>query len=259
MARHSSPRGRDSSPPPPPVLGEDCGTLYVVATPIGNLEDITVRAARILGEVDGILAEDTRRTRTLLNHLGHATRMQSLHGHNERGRIAGVLTRLAAGDSLAVVSDAGTPAISDPGSPLVAAVIAAHGKVVPVPGACAVVAALCASGLPTERFQFIGFLPGRPGRRRKLLTEALSSPGTTILYASPHRVAKDLAIAREVAGDDRPAVIARELTKVHEEFDRGTLGELTDRWAQRQPRGEFVVLIGPAIEPAPSVPEEQLD
>jgi 16S rRNA (cytidine1402-2'-O)-methyltransferase len=201
----------------------------VIATPIGNLEDITVRAARLLGEVDGILAEDTRRTRTLLNHLGHATRMQSLHGHNEKAKVGGVLKRLEAGENLAVVSDAGTPAISDP-------------------GACAVIAALCASGLPTERFQFIGFLPGRPGRRRKLLTEALASPGTTSLDASPHRVVKDLAIALEVAGEDRRAVIARELTKIHEEFDRGTLGELVARWTEREPRGEFVVLIGPVVE-----------
>jgi 16S rRNA (cytidine1402-2'-O)-methyltransferase len=251
-ARTRAPRPPRPRKPPEPegpvVLGEDSGTLYVIATPIGNLEDITVRAARLLGEVDGVLAEDTRRTRTLLNHLGHATRMQSLHGHNEKAKVGGVLRRLEAGENLAVVSDAGTPAISDPGAPLVAAVVQAGGTVVPIPGACAVIAALCASGLPTERFQFIGFLPGRPGRRRKLLTEALANPGTTILYASPHRVVKDLAIALEVAGKDRRAVIARELTKIHEEFDRGTLGELVARWTEREPRGEFVVLIGPVVE-----------
>jgi 16S rRNA (cytidine1402-2'-O)-methyltransferase len=248
MARHS--RRPTHTPTVPPELGDDAGTLYVVATPIGNLEDITVRAARILGEVDLILAEDTRRTRTLLTHIGHATRMQSLHAHNERSRIGGILERLARGESLAVVSDAGTPAISDPGGPLVAAVIEAGGRVVPIPGASAVITALCASGLPTDRFQFIGFLPGRPGRRRKLLASAFAVPGTTILYASPHRVAKDLAIAQEVGGRDRPAVIAREITKIHEEFDRGTLGELADRWAERKPRGEFVVLIGPAPDEA---------
>jgi 16S rRNA (cytidine1402-2'-O)-methyltransferase len=248
MARRSRPTTR--TPAVPPDLDADSGTLYVVATPIGNLGDITVRAARILGTVDLILAEDTRRTRTLLTHLGLATRMQSMHAHNERARIGGILERLAAGESLAVVSDAGTPAISDPGGPLVAAVIAAGGRVVPIPGPSAVITALCASGLPTDRFQFIGFLPGRPGRRRKLLASAFSVPGTTIFYASPHRVGKDLAIAREVGGDARPAVIAREITKIHEEFDRGTLGELADRWAERKPRGEFVVLVGPAPEDA---------
>ncbi len=247
MARRRAERRPDRRPRQvePAEFDEGSGTLYVVATPIGNLEDITVRAARVLGEVDGVLAEDTRRTRTLLTHLGHATPMQSLHGHNEKAKIGRVLGRLARGESLAVVSDAGTPAISDPGAPLVAAVIEAGGTVVPVPGPSAVITALCASGLPTDRFQFVGFLPGRPGRRRKVLVEALASGGTTILYASPHRVVKDLAIAREVAGDDRPAVIARELTKIHEEFDRGTLAELVERWTDKQPRGEFVVLIGP--------------
>ena len=242
------PRGSrpTEAPGPPPRLDGECGTLYVVATPIGNLEDITVRAARILGEVDGVLAEDTRRTRTLLTHLGHATPMQSLHGHNEKARIGRVLRRLADGESLAIVSDAGTPAISDPGAPLVAAVVEAGGRVVPVPGASALITALCASGLPTDEFHFVGFLPGRPGRRKKVLARALAGPGTTIFYASPHRVVKDLAIAREVAGDERPAVIARELTKVYEEFDRGPIGELTDRWTERETRGEFVVLIGPA-------------
>ena len=245
--RRSQGRSRGSAAPSgvPPRLDEESGTLYIVATPIGNLEDITVRAARILGEVDGVLAEDTRRTRTLLTHLGHATSLQSLHGHNEKSRIGRVLHRLAAGESLAVVSDAGTPAISDPGAPLVSAVVEAGGRVVPIPGPSAVIAALCAAGLPTDRFLFVGFLPGRPGRRRKVLAEALPGPGTTIFYASPHRVAKDLAIAREVAGDERPAVIAREITKIHEEFDRGTLGELTDRWTEREGRGEFVVLVGP--------------
>ncbi len=245
MARRRPERSRGPASNVPPELHADSGTLYVVATPIGNLEDITVRAARLLGEVDGVLAEDTRRTRTLLTHLGHATPMQSLHGHNEKAKIGRILERLAAGESLAVVSDAGTPAISDPGAPLVAAVVEAGGTVVPVPGPSAVITALCASGLPTDRFRFIGFLPGRPGRRKKVLVEALASGGTTILYASPHRVVKDLAIAREVAGDDRRAVIARELTKVHEEFDRGTLGQLVERWTRRTPRGEFVVLIGP--------------
>ena len=222
------------------------GTVYVVATPIGNLEDITLRAVRLLGQVDRVLAEDTRRTRRLLTHLGHSTSIVSLHEHNELGRITQALGWLAEGQSLALVSDAGTPTLSDPGFPLVRAVAEAGYTVVPVPGASALLAAAVAAGLPTDRLYFLGFLPGRPGRRRRALAEATQLPATTVLYVSPHKVAKVLAMASEVAGDDRPACLCRELTKVHEEFDRGPLGQLRDRWAGRKVRGELTLLIGPA-------------
>ena len=222
------------------------GLLYVVATPIGNLEDITLRAARLLGEVDKVLSEDTRRTRRLLTHLGHRTPTISLHEHNERGRIPQVLGWLEAGEHLALVSDAGTPAISDPGFPLVRAAIEAGYRVVPIPGPSALVAAVCAAGLPTDRVYFLGFLPGRPGRAKRALTEAVALPATTVVYVGPHKLRKTLAMAAEVAGDGRPACICRELTKIHEQFDRGPLGELRDRWAEVKVKGEVTLLIAGA-------------
>ncbi len=221
--------------------------LYVVATPLGNLEDITLRAARILGSVDRILAEDTRHSRTLLAHLGHATPMTSLHEHNELGRIEQVIGWLAEGKTLALISDAGTPGISDPGFPLVRAVAAAGYRVVPIPGPSALVTAACAAGLPTDRIHFIGFLPARPGRQKKTLEEAMALRSTTVLYVGPHKLAKVLELAAAVAAD-RPACLARELTKVHEEFDRATLGELAARWADKPVKGELTLLIGPAEE-----------
>jgi 16S rRNA (cytidine1402-2'-O)-methyltransferase len=229
------PRTRDPRP----------GTLYIVATPIGNLEDITFRAARLLGAVDRVLAEDTRRTRTLLTHLGHATRTLSLHDHNERGRIPQVLGWLAEGESLAVVSDAGTPVISDPGFPLVRAAVAAGVPVVPIPGPSALITAVCAAGLPTDRIYFLGFLPGRPGRAKRALAGATEQAATVVVYVGPHKLRKTLAMALEVAGPDRPACICRELTKIHEEFDRGTLGELVERWGpDKKVKGEVTLLIG---------------
>ncbi len=221
------------------------GVLYVVATPIGNLEDITLRAVRILREADRVLAEDTRYTGRLLKHLGIQARMTSLHGHNEKARTERVLEWLEEGHKLALVSDAGTPAISDPGSVIVAAARDAGHRVVPVPGPCAFVAAASAAGLPTDRLHFVGFLPGRPGRRRKVFEQVLPAGGTVAVYVSPHRVLKDIAIAIEVAGADRPACLCRELTKVYEEFDRGTLGELHERWSNKTPKGEMVLLVGP--------------
>ncbi len=221
--------------------------LFVVATPLGNLEDITLRAARILGQVDRVLAEDTRRTRQLLNHLGHSTPTTSLHEHNEIGRIQQVVGWLAEGKRLALVSDAGTPAISDPGFPLVRAVAAAGYRVVPIPGPSALVTAACAAGLPTDRLHFLGFLPARPGRQRKTLEEALALRSTTVLYVSPHKLARVLELAASIA-PDRPACLARELTKMHEEFDRAPLGELASRWADKPVKGELTLLIGPAAE-----------
>jgi len=224
------------------------GILHVVATPIGNLEDITLRAARILGAVDRVLAEDTRHSKRLLNHLGHSPPMVSLNEHNERGRVDLVLGWLGEGLHVALISDAGTPAISDPGFPLVRAVADAGFRVVPIPGACAFVAAASAAGLPTDRLHFLGFLPGKPGKRRRALTEALALRSTTLLYASPHKLPATLNELVEIAGADRPAVVCRELTKVHEEFDRGTLGELAERWSNQRVRGELTVIIAPAPE-----------
>tara|TARA_Y100001968_G_scaffold203684_1_gene187006 strand:- start:2879 stop:3601 length:723 start_codon:yes stop_codon:yes gene_type:complete len=229
----------------PTELTGTSGTLFVVATPLGNLEDITLRAARVLGEVHTVLAEDTRRTRRLLTHLGHGTATLSLHQHNEKGRIEQVVRMLERGDNLALVSDAGTPAISDPGFPLIRAVTQRGLTVVPVPGPCALAAAASAAGLPTDRLHFIGFLPTRPGRRRKVLEEALQLRATTVLYASPHKLLKDLALLVEIAGPERPACLCRELTKVHEEFDRASLGELLEKWSDRKIRGEITLLVAP--------------
>lgn len=218
------------------------GTLYLVSTPIGNLEDITLRALRVLKEVSVIACEDTRHTRVLLEHYGIKTRLISYHEHNERERAGELGARLAQGESIALVSDAGTPAISDPGFRL--ARIAAEGgaQVVPVPGATAFVAALVASGLPTDEFFFGGFLPARSTARRARLTEVRGIQSTLVFYEAPHRVAESLSEAREILGE-REAVVARELTKLHEEFVRGRLSELAQHFMQTAARGEMVVVI----------------
>lgn len=215
----------------------------MVATPLGNLEDITLRAARVLGEVDRILAEDTRRTRKLLLHLGHATPTTSLHEHNERGRIPQVLGWLEEGASLALVSDAGTPGISDPGFPLIRAVVEAGFPVIPLPGPSALVTAASVAGLPTDQLHFLGFLPTKKGKRRTILRQVQGLGGSLVLYVSPHRLRSDLEILCEELGDTRPACLCRELTKVHEEFDRDTLGGLRDRWSERRPRGEITLVV----------------
>ena len=206
------------------------GTLYLVSTPIGNLEDITHRAVRVLGEVDLIACEDTRHTQKLLNHYGIKTKTISYHEHNERERSAELLQQLNSGSDVAVVSDAGTPAINDPGFRIARAAIDAGMRVVPVPGASALITALVASGLGTDEFFFGGFLPSRSGARRKRLTELRSIPATLIFYEGPHRIAATLKDAREILGE-RQAVVARELTKLHEEIARGSLTELTERFA----------------------------
>lgn len=226
------------------------GTLYVVATPLGNLEDITLRAARVLGQASRVLAEDTRRTKRLLTHLGHdGTVLVSLHEHNERSRLPAVLDWLAEGQTLALVSDAGTPTISDPGHPLVRAVAEAGHPVVPVPGPSAMIAAVSAAGLATDRLYFLGFLPGRPGRRRRALQEALQTPSTVVLYVSPYKLSKTLNMLVEIAGESRRACVCRELTKLHEEFDRGSLGELAARWADRKVKGEVTLLVEKEMDP----------
>ena len=219
------------------------GTLYLVATPIGNLEDITHRAVRVLGEVDVIACEDTRHTKKLLNHYGITTKTVSYHEHNESERATELLERLQSGFDVAVVSDAGTPAISDPGYRLTRVVIDSGLSVVPIPGANALTTALVGSGLPTDEFYFGGFLPARAGARRSRLAELRSTPGTLIFYEGPHRIAATLKDAQEILGE-REAVVARELTKLHEEFARGRLSELAIHFSSAEnARGEMVLLI----------------
>lgn len=219
------------------------GTLYLIATPIGNLEDITHRAVRLLGEVNVIACEDTRHTKKLLSHYGINTRTISYHEHNERERAAELFERLRQGADVAVVSDAGTPGISDPGFRLARVAIDNGVRVVPVPGANALVSALVASGLPTDEFFFGGFLPARSGARRTRLSELRSLAATLVFYEGPHRIAATLRDAREILGE-RQAVVARELTKLHEEIARGSLSELAERFSSAESaRGEMVLVI----------------
>jgi 16S rRNA (cytidine1402-2'-O)-methyltransferase len=248
----SAPAPSDSATRPP-------GCLYLVSTPIGNLEDITVRALRILGEVDLIACEDTRQTSKLLNHYNIRKPVLSYHDHNEATRSAEIVARLEEGAQVALVSDAGTPVISDPGHRLVGLCLRHQIRVTPIPGPSAALAALAASGLPAHEFLFLGFLPSRQGERRKTLEQFANETRTLILYESPHRLADTLSDALDRMGR-RPAVIARELTKIHEEFLRGDLAELAVRIMQQPVRGEITILIGPALpgkaEPAamPSAP-----
>jgi 16S rRNA (cytidine1402-2'-O)-methyltransferase len=219
------------------------GTLYLVSTPIGNLEDVTRRALRVLAEADLVACEDTRYTRKLLDHYGIKTKTISYHEHNERERAEELAARLAAGESIALVSDAGTPNISDPGFRLVRAAIERGANVVPIPGATALVAALTTSGLPTDEFYFGGFLPARSAARRAKLSQLRSFPATLIFYEAPHRIADTLRDAREVLGE-RDATVARELTKLHEEIARGRLSELVEKFSgEHAARGEMVIII----------------
>ena len=219
------------------------GTLYLVSTPIGNLEDITHRAVRILSEVDVIACEDTRHTRKLLNHYGINTKTVSYHEHNERERAAELLKLMESGADVAIVTDAGTPGISDPGFRLTRLAVDNGVRVVPVPGASALITALVASGMPTDEFFFGGFLPARSGARRTRLTELGSVPATLVFYEAPHRIAATLKDAHEVLGE-REAVVARELTKMHEEIVRGRLSELAARFNSAETaRGEIVLII----------------
>jgi 16S rRNA (cytidine1402-2'-O)-methyltransferase len=218
------------------------GTLYVVATPIGNLEDVSLRALRVLREVDLVAAEDTRHVRKLLDHYGIRKRVVSYHEHNERTRTPQLLAALRSGRSVALVSDAGTPALSDPGYPLVRACAEAQIPVVPVPGPSAAVAALVVSGLPTDRFLFLGFPPRRRPARRRFFEEVRDGRATLVLFESPHRLADCLEDALAVLGDRRAAV-CRELTKLHEEVRRGTLSELVSWARQAAPLGEVTVVV----------------
>jgi len=229
-----------NAPPPPPHPAP--GTLYLVATPIGNLEDITLRALRVLRECDVVAAEDTRHTGLLLKHFAIAKPLLSYFRFNEARRSEEILDRLRHGQRVALVTDAGSPGISDPGARVVRAALAAGCRVEPVPGPCALVAALTASGLPTDEFHFVGFLPHKSGRRRQRLASLQTLPGTLVLYESPHRVAKLLEELNAIF-PERRVVLARELTKKFEEFLRGTPAELLAATRQRTLRGELVVLI----------------
>jgi 16S rRNA (cytidine1402-2'-O)-methyltransferase len=227
---------------PGPTIGGP--QLYLVATPIGNLEDITLRALRVLKEVDLIACEDTRRTLTLLSHYGIQTRLVSYHEHNEMTKAAELVVDLEGGAKIALVTDAGMPGISDPGFRLIALAIRHHVPVVPIPGASAFLAALVASGLPTDSFRFSGFLPSKSGQRRKLLESVKDSPRTQVFYEAPHRLLETLADVVELLGNDRHIVVAREVTKLHEEFLRGRAAEVLTQFKSRgEVKGEITLLI----------------
>lgn len=220
------------------------GTLYIIATPIGNLEDISARAVRILGEVDLIACEDTRQTRKLLDRYGIAKPLVSYHEHNELARSADLLSELEAGKNIALVSDAGTPLIADPGYRVVEQARNRGITVCPIPGPSALLAALSASGLPTDSFSFHGFLPPKRGQRRTFLEGFRASEATLVFYEAPHRILAALEDIEEILGP-RPVVLARELTKIHEEFLRGTASELRETLEKRPTvKGEITLMIG---------------
>jgi 16S rRNA (cytidine1402-2'-O)-methyltransferase len=223
----------------------NAGTLYVVATPIGNLEDMTPRAIRILSEVDLIAAEDTRHSGKLLKHFGIEAKTEALHEHNERSQVPRLIDILQAGKSIAFITDAGTPLVSDPGFHLVRSARQAGLTVIPVPGACAAIAALSAAGLPSDRFVFEGFPPAKSAARRAVFEKLHEEARTLIFYESPHRILESLKEMTEIFGPEREAVLARELTKQFETVRSGTLTELSE-WVNRDPHqqlGEFVILI----------------
>jgi len=218
--------------------------LYVVATPIGNLEDITLRALRVLREVDLIACEDTRHTQKLLNHFEIKTPTQSYHQHNEAARATELVDRVAAGGRIALVSDAGMPGISDPGERVIRAAVARGLNVIAIPGPSAVVTALVASGLPTEQFRFVGFLPAREGERRSVLESLAPVTETLIFYEAPHRIAEMLHDLEKIFGPNRRIAVARELTKIHEEFLRGTISDVCAEVARREmAKGEITVIV----------------
>jgi 16S rRNA (cytidine1402-2'-O)-methyltransferase len=223
--------------------------LYLVATPIGNLEDITLRGVRVLKEADLIACEDTRQTQKLLNHYGVSTRTTSYHEHNELTRAAELVLDLEGGARVALVTDAGSPGISDPGFRLISLAIRHHIPVVPIPGASAFLAALVASGLPTDSFRFSGFLPPKSGQRRQMLESVKGSPRTQVFYEAPHRVKEAVEDVVEILGAERQLVIAREVSKIHEEFLRGRASEILETLnARGDIKGEITLLIGKAEE-----------
>jgi 16S rRNA (cytidine1402-2'-O)-methyltransferase len=233
----SSPDGNISASPLP-------AGLYIVGTPIGNLEDITLRALRVLRDADLIACEDTRHTQKLLNHFEIKTPTQSYHEHNEAARAQELANRIADGERIALVCDAGTPGISDPGERLIRAVVERGLNVVTVPGPSALISGLVASGLPTDSFRFVWFLPARSGERRSTLESLTTANETLIFYEAPHRILETLADLKKVFGDRRRVVVARELTKVHEEFLRGTVGEVSAELAKRAAvKGEITIIV----------------
>ena len=221
------------------------GTLYVVATPIGNLEDITCRAVKVLGEVDLVAAEDTRHSRKLLDHFGIRKPLLSYHDHNERQRYAEILERLWAGENVALISDAGTPCIADPGYRLIAACRTAGVPVVPVPGASALVAALSVSGVATDRFAFEGYLPSRTKARTDLFKGLVGEQRTLVFYETPHRLIAALNDLGQVFGGERLLVVAREMTKLHEEFFRGSADGAVAHFSRQPVKGEVVLILPP--------------
>ena len=225
------------------------GRLFVVGTPIGNLEDITLRAIRTLKEVDLIACEDTRRTQQLLNHYQIPTPTISYHEHNEMTRAPELIIKLEQGNNIALVSDAGMPVVSDPGFRLVHLAIRHTIPVIPIPGASAFVAALAASGMPVDKFRFLGFLPSKKTVRRRALEELVSATRTLVFYESPYRVMEMLSDVRDILGD-REVVMAREVTKVHEDFWRGTISALLERAKGKTVKGEITLLVGAAAAPA---------
>jgi 16S rRNA (cytidine1402-2'-O)-methyltransferase len=220
------------------------GTLYVVATPIGNLEDITYRAVRVLREADLIACEDTRHTAKLLHHYGIDKPTVSYHEHNEVTRAEELAAKLEQGLNVAQVSDAGMPGISDPGYRVIKLAIERGVQVVPVPGPSALIAALAAGGLPTDSFQFLGFLPPKRGQRRTMLEAQQNAQHTIVVYEAPHRIAETMQDVAEILGPERPVALARELTKMHEEFIRGTAAQVLARVRQHELKGEITLLIG---------------
>jgi len=227
------------------------GTLYLVGTPIGNLDDITLRALRVLKEVDLIACEDTRHSATLLNHYGIDKPTISYHEHNELTRAAELIVHLERGDNIAVVSDAGMPGVNDPGYRLVALAVRHHIRVVPIPGASAFLSALVASGLATDSFRFAGFLPAKAGARRTALEAIRNSPRTQVFYEAPHRILETMRDIVDALGSERHVVIAREVTKIHEEFVRGRAGDVLSELERRgEIKGEITLLIGKAEESA---------
>ncbi|MDZ8228248.1 MULTISPECIES: 16S rRNA (cytidine(1402)-2'-O)-methyltransferase [unclassified Nostoc] len=234
------------------------GTLYVVGTPIGNLEDITFRAVRILQTVDIIAAEDTRHTGKLLQHFQVKTPQVSYHEHNRTSRIPELLEYLVNDKAIALVSDAGMPGISDPGYELVKACIEAGITVVPIPGASAAITALSASGLPTDRFVFEGFLPAKSQQRQEYLESLQTESRTLIFYESPHRLRDTLQDLALVWGSDRQIVLGRELTKLYEEFWRGTIAEASAYYNQREPQGEYTLVVAGIRDSQPQLTEEEL-
>jgi 16S rRNA (cytidine1402-2'-O)-methyltransferase len=232
------------------------GILYIVPTPIGNLEDITLRALRILKEVDVIAAEDTRHTRHLLTHYGIKTALTSYHEHNEREKASSLVERIKNGASVALVADAGTPAIADPGFRLVLEAIRSGVQVVPLPGACALAAVLSASGLPTDRFLFEGFLPAKQSQRKAKLQTLREVAATMVFYEAPHRLSETLSDLQQILGA-RQIVVAREVSKLHEEFVRGTVAEVIGQLADREVKGEITIVVHGSTGEA-QVSEQQL-